>query len=116
MNGVAAVRTATFAGVMLCWLAFGLIFAFRKRQPGGKAAKREPVTILGIAIQGLAYAFVWGTPRGDAALVTTLPPVLECLVGALAVALAAGSVALTLAAVKHLGKQWSIVARVGYEP
>jgi protein-S-isoprenylcysteine O-methyltransferase Ste14 len=112
VEGLAAVRTVSLAGVVLCWIAFGLIFALRKRHKRGKAAKREPVTLLGIAIQGLAYAFVWGASRGEKELVSALPPVFECLVGALAVALAAGSVALTLAAVKHLGKQWSIVARV----
>src|SRR5262245_13790803 len=97
---------------MLCWLAFGLIFVFRKRHRDGKAAKREPVTIVGIALQGLAYAFVWGAPRGEAALFPALPPVLECLVGGLAIAIAAGAVALTVRAVRHLGKEWSIVARV----
>jgi len=111
-SGIAAVRTVTLAGVALCWLAFGLVFAFRKRHGGGKAAKREPVTILGIGLQGLSYVFVWGPQRGEAALFPALPGVVECFVGALAIAIAAGSVALTLKAVRHLGKQWSIVARV----
>lgn len=112
VTGIAAVRYVSLTGVVLCWLAFGLIFAFRKRHGGGKAAKREPITIVGIGLQGLSYAFVWGAPRHEAALFPALPPVLECFVGALAIAIAVGSVALTLKAVKHLGKQWSIVARV----
>jgi protein-S-isoprenylcysteine O-methyltransferase Ste14 len=112
MDGIAAVRVVSLAGVLACWLAFGLVFYFRRRHPRSKSAKRAPVTIGGTLLQALSYLVAWGIPRGEAALVPSLPPVFECLVGAVAIALGAGSVALASKSVKHLGKQWSIVARV----
>jgi protein-S-isoprenylcysteine O-methyltransferase Ste14 len=103
-----------FAGVMLCWIAFVAVFAFRKKIPQQKEAKRDGRAIFGIALQAVAYFLASLQPPHQ----PFMPPV-AALAGTAGIAyavfivsLAAGSVWMTAAAVRRLGKQWAYQARV----
>jgi protein-S-isoprenylcysteine O-methyltransferase Ste14 len=108
------VALATLGGVMICWFVFAGVFAFRKRPPKATEAKRDKVASLGIGLQVCAYALVWfQPPRRE-----FLPPVAALaggpgiVYGVLTVGLAVASVWLVAAAVRTLGKQWAVAARL----
>ena len=97
--------------VALGWVGFFIFFAF-KRQPGAQTvAKRDPVSLAGIGLQLVAFALVWmfqrplpraGTPLG----------VREVILDLVAPALSIASTWIGLAAVRTLGEQWSLAARL----
>lgn len=98
------------------WLAFAAIFIFRPKTPAGPTRKRKPASILGLALQGASYAIVWiglrrplaaQVPQGEAG-----PGLLLLLATLLLLALELGSLWMIFTAVRALGKQWSLTARV----
>jgi len=101
----------TLVAVLGAWFAFGAIFLFRRRPPEASEKIRDPMGTVGLLLQGVGFGIVWsvrrppGTPLFDAPL-----PVLAGI-AALDVALAVGSVALTLWSVRTLGRQWALAAR-----
>ena len=102
----------TLVAVLGAWFAFGAIFLFRRRPPEASEKIRDPMGTVGLLLQGVGFGIVWsvrrppGTPLFDAPL-----PVLAGI-AALDVALAVGSVALTLWSVRTLGRQWALAARL----
>ena len=110
----APIALATLGAVILCWVAFAGVFLLRKRPPKAPEATRDKIAGVGIALQMLGYALVWFQPPGSA----FLPPV-DWLSGAagiayavITVAIAAASVWLVAAAVRTLGRQWAVAARL----
>lgn len=97
---------------MLSWVAFVIVFAVNKPPPGGPTAKRESKSIIGIALQGLGYVSVWIIRRRFFSPITTMNQTAEIVLAILTVALAIASVWFCAAAVRALGKQWSLEARV----
>jgi protein-S-isoprenylcysteine O-methyltransferase Ste14 len=114
MSNPTPLALATLAGVMLCWFVFAGIFLLRKRTPKAPEAKRNRMATLGIALQMCAYFLVWFQPPRR----PFLPPVaaLSGLPGILfsvfTVTIAAGSAWLIENAVRTLGKQWALRARL----
>jgi len=114
MSNPTPVALAALAGVTICWLVFAGIFLLRKRPPTESEAKRDRLSVLGIALQMCAYFLVWFQPPGSA----FLPPVAALSGGpgiglaAFTIALAAGSAWLIAVAVRTLGKQWALAARL----
>ena len=104
----------TFAGLVLCWIAFAAVFLLRKRPPKEPETKRARLSLLGIILQMCAYFLVWFQPPGK----PFLPPVAVLSGGvgigfsAFTLALAIGSVWLVASAVRTLGKQWAVAARL----
>jgi protein-S-isoprenylcysteine O-methyltransferase Ste14 len=90
------------------WLAFGAIFIFRRRFSRDKTKKADRASITGIALQSLALAFVWVFPRRD----MLIGPWLQLLVLAIEIVVIVASLWMMAAAVRVLGKQWSLQARV----
>jgi protein-S-isoprenylcysteine O-methyltransferase Ste14 len=97
--------------VGLAYVGFALTFLFRKKPPRVTEAKRNRVSRLGIAIEVVAFVFVWAIRRREW---WPFPP---STAGELALATAA--VAITVAsglwcirAIQTLGKQWTYEARV----
>ncbi|HXP35202.1 MAG TPA: isoprenylcysteine carboxylmethyltransferase family protein [Chthoniobacterales bacterium] len=90
------------------WLAFAAIFVFRRRFSRDKTKKADRASITGIALQGLALAFVWVFPRRD----MLIGPWLQPLVLATEIVLVVASFWIMAAAMRVLGKQWSLQARV----
>jgi protein-S-isoprenylcysteine O-methyltransferase Ste14 len=104
--------TLVFVIVMLCWFAFAGNFLLRKKPPSPPDQKREPGSLFGVALQGVSYAIVWGVHR---TMLTPFVPYSEPLALAaslLAVVAAVSSVWLVMAALKTLGKEWSLTARL----
>lgn len=100
--------------VSFCWVAFGaclLVNHVRVRRRRGVERERQrhgelraPESMLGLAIEGVAIALVFAQPGrwgGVSGVASTV-----------AVVLAAGSVALLAAALRHLGRHWRIKAVV----
>jgi len=106
------IPTAVFLGVMVCWLIFAGIFLFHKKPPKAPERKRERAFILGIVLQGAAYAIVWSVRRPYFSPVFAMPQSLDIVLGIATLALAVASVWMILSAVRTLGKQWSFAARL----
>jgi len=104
--------TAVFVIVMFCWFAFAAIFIFRKKPPNAPDQKRDRTSIPGVALQGLAFAMVWSIRRPVFSPLVAGIEWLEFLAAAIAIVAASGSVFLIMSAVKTLGKEWSITARL----
>jgi protein-S-isoprenylcysteine O-methyltransferase Ste14 len=106
--------TLAFAVVMLSWFAFVLAFAsfLRKKPPSAPDRKRERTSIVGIALQGISYAVVWSVHRQSFTPIVSLGKSFEIASALLTIALAMGSVWFVSTAVRTLGKQWSLAARV----
>ena len=93
------------------WMLFGAIFIFRKRWPRDKTAKRETGSIIGIIVQTLSMFAVWMFPRRS----YTLLPLgfwFQALSAVLVIVIILGSLWTMFSALRVLGKQWSLQARV----
>lgn len=104
--------TIVFAIVVLCWFVFAAAFIFRRKPARAAERKRDRASMIGVALQGLAYAIVWSVRRQPFTPIALMARPLEWVLALVTVALAAGSVWISLAAVKTLGQQWSLAARV----
>ena len=103
--------TLAFVVMALSWLAFVITFFFHKQPPSPPDKKRDPSSIIGIVLQGLSYAIVWTIRRP---WFTPIFPnkALEIGLAVLTMLLAVRSVWFCSAAIRTLGKQWSLAARV----
>lgn len=106
--------TLTFSVVMLSWFAFVVVFALflRQKAPSAPDSKRERTSIVGIALQGVSYAVVWTFRRPPFTPIVSSRKTVEIATALVTMALAIGSVWFVSAAVRTLGKQWSLAARV----
>ena len=107
--------TLTFVIVVLCWFAFVGVFFLRKKPPSSPDQKRARGSLIGVALQGVSFGIVWGVHRqsftpiiagSEAANLVAIAAAL------LAIVTAISSVWLVTSAVKTLGKEWSITARL----
>ena len=99
--------------VIGCWVLFFLTFVLRKKAPQAKEAKSAPVSRIGIILQGCAFAIVWAIRRVPSnSAIISVHPVVDWLLVMLTVVFSAGSVWMVLSAVRALGKQWSVAARL----
>lgn len=95
----------------LGWILFGAIFIFRKRWPRDKTRRRDPMSIFGIVIQTASLFAVWMLPRRS----YTILPLgywFHFVTAILVIAIVTISVWTMWSAVRVLGKQWSLQARV----
>lgn len=106
--------TLAFVVVMMSWLAFVLVFGsfLRKKPPSAPDSKREPMSIIGIVLQGVGYALVWSIRRRPFTPLVPAGKYFEIALAVLTMLLPIGSVWFCSAAVRRLGKQWSLAARV----
>lgn len=105
---------ATLAGVMVCWIFFAGIFLLRRRAAKAPDDKRDRFASLGIFLQMVGYFLVLFQPPRQ----PFLPPI-AALSGALGIAFSVVTIALAAAsgwliecAVRTLGKQWAMRARL----
>ena len=99
---------------MASWFVFAgvfLVFVGRK-PPSAPDSKRERTSIIGIALQGVSYALVWTIRRRSFTPIISAGKAVEIVTALLTMAMATGSVWFCSAAVRTLGKQWSLAARV----
>ena len=99
-------------GVLAGWLGFGAGVWLRRRAPASSERARDRASLVGILIQAAGFAMVWGIRRPHGTPILPLSPVTWVLLTVLAVALALGSAWLGAGAIRTLGKQWSLQARI----
>ena len=102
--------TVAGAAVSAAWLVLFGLFVFRRRGAGAPERARDPRSLVGMALEGVGFAIVWWVrrPVGMALAGGTAGVVVD----GLAVLLAAASVWFVASALKTLGRQWSLAARV----
>ncbi|HMD31591.1 MAG TPA: isoprenylcysteine carboxylmethyltransferase family protein [Candidatus Acidoferrales bacterium] len=109
-NG-AVIATRVF--VCLCWAGFVLPFWWSRKRTKEATERRAPASYMGIAIQGIAFAIIWFFQtdifRGSA---LALPQAVAWGLCGVAVALATASFWIAVDAIRVLGKQWSVQARL----
>ncbi|HEY6805170.1 MAG TPA: isoprenylcysteine carboxylmethyltransferase family protein [Pyrinomonadaceae bacterium] len=104
--------TIAVAAIVISWLAFALVFITRKQSPKSPDKKRDPRSVKGIVIQGLSFGVAWGAHRSYFTPLVRGPYALEATLSIIAIVLAVASVVFTMMAVRVLGKEWSLTARV----
>ena len=97
--------------VLVCWLVFVLTFLLRK-PPVTSDRKRDPSSIFGVVLQGLSFLIVWAVPRPLLTSFVSFSKAISGVFEIIAVVSAIASIVLVIAAVKTLGKEWSLTARV----
>ena len=104
----------TLLGVMLCWIFFAGVFLLRKRPPKGADAKRDRFASLGIVLQMCGYFLVFFQPPRQPFLppIAALSGIAGIVFAIFTVGLAAASGWLIEYAVRTLGKQWAMRARL----
>ena len=85
----------------------------RRGNAGGGTGKRDLASWAGIALQGVGFAIVWGANRGtNAYFWPGMTPAQMTLLAFATVTLAFGSAMFAMLAIRELGRQWSLTARV----
>lgn len=107
-----SIPTLVFALVVICWFGFAGVFFFRKKTEAAPEQKRERASILGLVLQLLGYATVWSIRRPAFSPIASFNQTVEIVIAVFTVAVACVSVGIVMAAVKTLGKEWSITARL----
>lgn len=104
--------TLAFAVMVGSWVAFIIAFLVNKKPPSPPDQKRDPSSIAGIVFQGTSYAIVWIVRRQWFTPMFGSDRMLEIILAILTMLLAIGSVWLCSSAIRTLGKEWSLTARV----
>jgi protein-S-isoprenylcysteine O-methyltransferase Ste14 len=97
---------------MICWFVFAGVFLLRRKPPSPPDQKRDRGSLIGVALQGMSYVIVWGFHRAAFTPIVSGNGPIALAAGVLAIVAAIGSVWLATSAVKTLGKEWSITARL----
>ena len=104
--------TLAFVVVMLSCFAFVIVFLVRHKPPAAPESKRERASILGIALQGASYGIVWSIRRAWFGPIVPVSNSVEIVLAILTMALGIASVWFVSAAIRTLGQQWSLGARL----
>jgi protein-S-isoprenylcysteine O-methyltransferase Ste14 len=103
--------TLVFVMVHASWFIFIGVFLTRKKPPKIEDRKRNPGSIIGLALQGLSYAIVWAVRRPAFTPIAASNPV-ELALSVFTIIISACGVMLVMTAIRTLGKEWSLTARV----
>jgi len=115
---------AADAVVAACWFLFAVVFLLRpvfdfarehrlrKKPPKAVETKRDSRSLLGMALQGAGFALVWSYRREYFTPLVPMAQALEAAVSIVTMAIAVAAFWLGLAALRELGRQWAVVARV----
>lgn len=104
--------TLTVALVMISWFGFVTVFILRKKPEQPPDRRRDRGSLVGVLLQGAAYVIVWVWRRHQFSAIAPVRAQIEIALAILTGALAIASVVMCLAAVRALGKEWSVTARV----
>ena len=104
-----------FYGMIVCWWAFGLTFWLRRHPHSrSRATHRDLSSYFGMALQSVGYFFVWLFPflfhRGSP--IAQQRVWLAWIMAVIALAIGIFSAWFVNSAASHLGKQWSLAARI----
>jgi protein-S-isoprenylcysteine O-methyltransferase Ste14 len=107
------INLTSFCVVILCWFVFAGTFMLRKKPKSGDDAKREPLSWFGIALQGLGFGIVWAVRRTPfASPFVDEQYNLNTILQVIAAVMGVSSIWLANSAIRELGKQWSLQARL----
>jgi len=98
--------------VVVCWILFAFIFFVGKKGASRSDTKRATSSLLGLLLQCMAYAAVWIFRRAYFTPLVSTSNIAEMTVAIVTMAIAIGSIWFCLAAVRALGRQWALEARV----
>ncbi len=103
----------SFGGVILLWFDFAGVFLLRKKPETTPDKTISSRSWFGLILQGVGFALVWTFRRSPFfSPVIDGQFVLNLILQIFAVLLALGSVRLAMLAIRELGKQWSLQARL----
>jgi len=102
----------TAVAVLAAWFTFAAVFLLRRRAPPAAERQRDPMGTLGLVLQGMGFGLFWGIRRPTGAPFVDASFTVLVALSVVAIALAAGSVALTFWSVRTLGRQWALAARL----
>lgn len=100
------------ACLVITWVLFGTIFLVGRKGAAANTARRDTTSQVGFGIQMVAYTIVFASSRPLFSPFIPMPQTGEALLTALAIATGFVSIWFCYAAVRTLGKQWALVARV----
>ena len=109
-----AIGRFVFYAVMIGWCLFAVTFIARRRPARRQETRRDWTAMLGFLIQSAGYFVIWLRPLQRTRFSPLLPMsnVAELALAALTLAIAVFSVGLVNAAVRALGAQWAVAARL----
>lgn len=112
--GPDAIEEAALFGLTFLWFLFALIFFLGRHRaaPKTKTTVSDNRSRVGIVLQMLAYCIVYTAERPYFTPIVPMPKRTEAVVLAIASALGIASILFCFAAMRTLGKQWSLVARI----
>jgi protein-S-isoprenylcysteine O-methyltransferase Ste14 len=94
------------------WVAFGAIFIFRKKWARDKTRRSDQASIVGIFVQTLSLFAVWMMRRQHETSILPLGFWFQFLSTITVIVLVVVSLWMMASALRVLGKQWSLQARV----
>jgi protein-S-isoprenylcysteine O-methyltransferase Ste14 len=94
------------------WVAFGAIFIFRKKWARDKTRRSDQASIVGIFVQTLSLFAVWMMPRQHETWILPLGVWFQFVSTIIVIVLVMVSLWTMASALRVLGKQWSLQARV----
>lgn len=104
---------AAFLVVLGSWFGFAATFFLRKKPEAAADVKKAPRSWFGLVLQGAGFALVWAIQRRPYfSPIIDGHPMIGIILDIVAVVIAVSSVRLAMGAVKELGKQWSLQARL----
>jgi protein-S-isoprenylcysteine O-methyltransferase Ste14 len=98
--------------VLIGWVLFAIIFFARKRPAQSKEKKRVSASFGAIALQGTGFALAWSLRRAPFTPIFPARMSLQVLTALVACLLVVFALWMVSAAVRTLGKQWALAARV----
>lgn len=104
--------TLAFAIVMAAWLVFAASMLLLKKPPSPPDRKRDRSSVAGIVLQGAGYAIVWIIRRVAFTPIVHANKATDIALALFTMLLATGSVLFCISAIRTLGQQWSLTARV----
>ncbi len=111
LGGASAITSVDAVLIFGGWIGLWLILLTRPRGDKGPERRRDRRSTLGVVLQGAGFGLAWGFRRSLTAVAWTPAPATIARTAGIA-ALMGLSLWLVFAAVRHLGRQWSITARV----
>ncbi len=99
--------------ILMCWLVFAGTLLYRRGSSTAEHHSREPLSWAGLALQLVSYPIswsVWRTPLFSP--FANEQPAMNIGLQFTAAAVGIGSAWLAVSAIRELGKQWSLQARV----
>ncbi|MGB8540791.1 MAG: isoprenylcysteine carboxylmethyltransferase family protein [Candidatus Acidiferrales bacterium] len=107
-----AVAEVVVAVVAACWVVFGGIFVLGRSRAATAETERAGRFSPGLLLQCLGYAVCFASYRTYFSSIVLMSKEAEVIFALGTIVIATGSIWFCLAAVRTLGKQWALVARV----